>query len=382
MLQTLLVLSNILALGFAITVTLFASNSSGPFHRNGSLDAAQVTKHVHFIQCRYHRTRREDHLCRFHYGFAKRSRGHLELFQGGYAGTPVGELRFGGQPYLAIFDTAALFSTVDPSAYVPEASPTAEHIEQPYVNTLPDGPMSQLPRWRDVAYVGGIEARVTVSRAQHRIFDPAVTPAMGVCAMSRADGSSGGPRSVIQELVSARLLDRPVFAISLSNSQAEAGGGILLLGSYRSGLRFVPLDRSPRYTGLWAFSAWIHGIHSTMILDSGSSFIILPIELARTLFHRLWLTVEQHGSTLMASYPCAHPPVFPIATAFRTIILSRESLRFGSDKDGICALSIIGAEQAHTTLGLPFFRSAYVAFDLHGSVPRGNLPGRIGIGYP
>ncbi|KAL9939473.1 hypothetical protein V8E36_001290 [Tilletia maclaganii] len=190
---------------------------------------------------------------------------------------------------------------VDPRMYLPEASPTAQRIGQPRLFFLPNTGMSQVSRWRDITTVGGIETYTTFDRAEQRMFTPAQQDAMGICAMSRYHTSSGGVYSLIEVLSRNLLLDRPVFALSLSRPEQTASitehGGELSLGDHRTRLRYSPLEQDPHYAGLWAVSGTLNGIVSRMILASGSRFITLPVPLARLIFGRLGLMVEKYGSS-------------------------------------------------------------------------------------
>ncbi|KAL9933602.1 hypothetical protein V8E36_007778 [Tilletia maclaganii] len=105
-----------------------------------------------------------------------------------------------------------------------------------------------------------------------------------------------------------------------------------------------------------------------MILDTGSSFIVLPLHMARDLFSRLGLQTEEYGTSLTAIYPCRYYPSIRIRTSQSHIALHPSSMRFGAEFNGWCKLSVIGANQEHVTLGRPFFESAYTIIDLSGRV--------------
>ncbi|KAL9935597.1 hypothetical protein V8E36_005174 [Tilletia maclaganii] len=109
--------------------------------------------------------------------------------------------------------------------------------------------------------------------------------------------------------------------------------------------------------------------HSTELqcsLHAGSAFIILPIQLARTLFSKLNLWTEELGTSLLARYPCARYPSISIRFGRRALILRPSSLQFGAEHEGWCTLSIIGEHQEQITLGRPFFENAYTVIDMNG----------------
>ncbi|KAL9935184.1 hypothetical protein V8E36_006260 [Tilletia maclaganii] len=266
---------------------------------------------------------------------------------------------------------------VDPRAYNPQASPTAQRIGQVRLSDVSIMGMSQVSRWYDVTSVGNIEAMATFDRAEQAMFNPEQTDAMGICAMSRA------PSSLMGVLSQGVILDAPVFGLSLSRIGRTADtGGTLSLGWCRRGLRYVPLEQAARYAGLWAIRGDLNGIPWRMILASGSPVIILPIWMVRLIFDDLDVVVQQWDTILIAKYNCARPPVFRFRFRLNFVIISGDSVRFSFDPAGLCISSIIGEAQTDITLGLPFFRSAYVAFDLSGRATRFDPLGRVGIGIP
>ncbi|KAL9933140.1 hypothetical protein V8E36_007858 [Tilletia maclaganii] len=385
MLQVILLLS-VAVLGSSIIVPLRIGNETDFFHPNGTLDAANVRHHIHYIQCHCQQSRTARSLCRFDASLRKRRIESIELFSAYHAATPIGELKVGGQELNVIFDTIVPVTIVDPRAYLPEASLTAQSVEQARWSVLPIMGMSQVSRWRDVTSVGGINTMTTFDRSEQHLITPAQPAAMGICAMSRHHTSFGGPYTLIEVLSQHQLRNKPVFALSFfrleQTTLTTEHGGLLSLGLHRRGLRFLPLEQDLRYAGLWAISGHLNGIYSRMILASGSPFIVLPVTFARQIFDRPGLVIEQYGSTLIAKYACAHPPLFHITFRAISITLSSDSVRFGAVEAGHCISSIIGAEQDDITLGLPFFRSAYVAFDLSGRAGGSGPPGRVGIGLP
>ncbi|KAL9937562.1 hypothetical protein V8E36_003971 [Tilletia maclaganii] len=105
-----------------------------------------------------------------------------------------------------------------------------------------------------------------------------------------------------------------------------------------------------------------------MILDTGSAFIVLPLQMAQRLFSRLNLRTEASESSLIALYRCTNHPSIKITIDQISIVLQPSSMQFGADFNGWCTLSVIGAEQEDVTLGRPFFENAYTVVDIRGHV--------------
>ncbi|KAL9935155.1 hypothetical protein V8E36_006231 [Tilletia maclaganii] len=376
-----ILLLSVAVLASPITVPLKIANETGYFFPNGTLDAENIRHHIRYIQCHCQQSRTAKSLCRFDAPLRKRAVESIGLSSEHAEATPVGELRVGGQAINVFFDTIVPVTIVDPRAYNPQDSPTAQRIGQTRLSDVPIMGESQVSRWLDVTSVGNIETMMTFDRAEQDMFNPAQTDARGICAMSR------GGLSLIEVLRRNSLLDRPVFAFSLipfgpNAANAANHRGTLFLGSHRRGLRFVAVEQHPTYARLLAINGLFNGIPSRMILASGSPLIILPIDWARSVFNTLNMVVEDRGTTVFAKYTCTETPIFRILSRFASITLSRDSVRFGRDPAGLCISSIVGEEQNDIILGLPFFRSAYVAFDLERQLSQSGPPGRVGIGGP
>ena len=119
MLRVILLLS-VAVLGFSITVPLRIANETDFFYPNGTLDAARVRHHIHYVQCHYQQSRTARSLCRFDAPSRKRSASSIGLFSAYHSATPVGELRIGGQAFNVIFDTVRLLwsqGDICPDAY-------------------------------------------------------------------------------------------------------------------------------------------------------------------------------------------------------------------------------------------------------------------------
>ncbi|KAL9939472.1 hypothetical protein V8E36_001289 [Tilletia maclaganii] len=91
--------------GSSITVPLKIANETVYFYPNGTLDAAKVKHHIHYVQCLRQHARIEHSLACFDASFWKRGFESIKLFSAYHAATPVGELRIGGQAINVIFDT-------------------------------------------------------------------------------------------------------------------------------------------------------------------------------------------------------------------------------------------------------------------------------------
>ncbi|KAL9935588.1 hypothetical protein V8E36_005165 [Tilletia maclaganii] len=362
----------------SLTISLQQANYSVFFHPNGSLDAVRFAGHTRYIRFSYCLTQQQSHPCRQELlPLYRRESGQLPFREGALGAAPTLTIAVGGQSLSAIFDTAAVMSIIDPVSYSPQQSSTAHDLRFQYTTQLADGRTADMVRWKDQISIAGLNVLATVDRSEERIFNPSVSAAGGILAFSKHGPTCQSPVPLIYVMQQAQQLDRPIFAFSLPRSQYFGGpleaGGKLTIGELERGrgleaLRYSPVVAELRFRYLWATPGKINNHPGVMILHTGSAFIILPIQLARTLFYELNLWTEELGTSLLARYPCARYPSVSIRLGRRTLLLRPGSLQFGVEHQGWCTLSIIGEHQEQITLGRPFFENAYTMIDLNGWV--------------
>ncbi|KAL9931284.1 hypothetical protein V8E36_009891 [Tilletia maclaganii] len=276
----------------------------------------------------------------------------------------------------SFFQTARV-SIIDPAHYSPERSSTAHNLQVHHRVLLADGRMTEMVRWEDLISIAGLNALATFDRSEQPIFYPSESAAGGMLAFSKHGPTCENPLPPIYVMQQEQHLDRPVFSFSLPRSQHFGGpleaDGKLTIGEYDRGRRFEALRYSPvepeeDFKYLWATRGKLNDHPGIMILNTGAAFIMLPMQLARTLFDELDLWTEEIGSSLFARYPCAGWPSINVKIGGCTIVLRPGSLQFGPERAGWCRLSIIGEDQEQITLGRPFFENAYTVIDLRGWV--------------
>ncbi|KAL9933885.1 hypothetical protein V8E36_006967 [Tilletia maclaganii] len=196
-------------------------------------------------------------------------------------------------------------------------------------------------------------------------------------SFSRHHDVSPNPVPPIYKMQQRLLLDRSLFAFSLPRAahfeEYPETEGKLTIGAIdysacNEALRYNQVILSARYQDLWVVRGMVNRVRSRMILDTGSSFIVLPLSMARVVFTGLGLRTEEYGTSLIAWYLCRHYPFINIRTSRSSIVLHPSSMKFGFERDGWCLLNVIGADQEDVTLGRPFFENAYTVIDLAGRV--------------
>ncbi|KAL9935973.1 hypothetical protein V8E36_004815 [Tilletia maclaganii] len=362
----------------SFTIPLQQANHSVFFQPNGSLDAIRFAGHTRYIRHMHCLAQQKNRLCEHEtLPLRRQESGQLSIHGGAFGAAPTMTIAVGGQTLPVIFDTTALVSVVDPVHYLPERSSSAHHLQLRHLVRLVDGRTAEMIRWKDLISIAGLNAFATFDRSEQRIFDPSISAAGGVLAFSKHDATCQNPTPIIYVLQQELRLDRPIFSFSLPRYQYFGGpleaDGKLTIGDFdrdrgrrNQALRYFPFEPGPRYRNLWATRGKINNHSGVMILNTVSAFIILPIQLARTLFAELNLRTEEVRGSLLARYPCASYLYIDLRIGEKPMFLRRSSLQFGDQHEGQCTLSIIGDYQEEITLGRPFFESVYTVIDLSG----------------
>ncbi|KAL9940876.1 hypothetical protein V8E36_000364 [Tilletia maclaganii] len=367
-------------LSLSATIPLRQTNASAWLHPNGTLNHMSLDFQIHHIQHRYCLAQQNHHLCR--QGFSslyKRRTGQVSMNTRILGGAPTIPISIGGQALTVGFDTVALLSVVGPPRYLPEQSPSVEYVGPDYFVNLPDGRASRMARLNDIVSIDGLTVRSTFVLSEERLFRHSAPAVDGTLSFARCDLRSYIPASPIYEMRQGELLARAVFSFSFPRAghfelPFQADGkltiGAIEPSAYGGVIRYSHIESAPRYQNLWASHGSINGQESVMIFDTGSPFILVPKVLARVLFSRLNLWVEDFENSLIAKQWCASVPltVITIKIGFRNTILLPSSLILSAENNGWCTLSVIGAEQEDITLGRPFFENVYTIMDLNGRV--------------
>ncbi|KAL9934502.1 hypothetical protein V8E36_006958 [Tilletia maclaganii] len=363
------------AFGVSEIIALHQVNTSVLLYPNGTLDYAKVKSQIRHIQHRHCLAQQKHHSCRWMFpSLYKRHHSQEAMEQSGLAGAPTIQVYIGDQALMLMFDTTAMHTLIEPARYVSGRSTSAENLGYRYFALSPSGRVSEAACWRDTMSIASLSVRSTFFQGQHHILDPSSTAADGVVSFSRHHLLSQNPAPPIYEMHHALLLDRSLFAFSLPHAARRLPtDGFLTLGAidrtaFTGSLRYSPVEWQARYQNLWAVRGKLNGRERVMIFDTSSPFIVLPIQLARAVFNEQYVEPVLSQGVLFGRYFCRRDPSIRIRIGRASVLIHPISLQFGAEDNGLCALSVVGAEQEDITLGRPFFENAYTVMDLSGRV--------------
>ncbi|KAL9938054.1 hypothetical protein V8E36_002677 [Tilletia maclaganii] len=223
---------------------------------------------------------------------------------------------------------------------------------------------------RDQVVIDGMSGvDVTFGLANQPLFS-STSQAQAICGMSMPGAGNVGNLPIFYEMMAQGAVSEPIYAMRIS----RRGPGAVYLGGYDAELVWGQVSWMPSTSteGRWIFPGKVQGISTIFCLDSAARFIVMPYNLAEEVFSRLGLDTRTHlhdrlGIVLVASYLCEDPPIFELQIAGRVIRLSLEALNVGVDPvNGRCHLSAYGSPtlEHQVALGIPFFESIFVIFDV------------------
>ncbi|KAL9933874.1 hypothetical protein V8E36_007532 [Tilletia maclaganii] len=363
------------ALGVSEKIALHQVNTSALLYPNGTLDYAKVKSQIRHIQHRHCLAQQKHHSCRRMFpSLYKRYHSQEAMEQSGLAGAPTIPVNIGNQALMLMFDTTAMHTLIEPARYISGRSPSAVYLGPRYFTLSPSDRVSEAACWRDIMSIARLSVQSTFFQGQHHILDPSSTAADGVVSFSRHHLLSQNPAPPIYEMHQDLLLDRPLFAFSLPHAARRLlTDGVLTLGAidrnaFTGSLRYSPVEWQARYQNFWAVRGKLNGRERVMIFDTGSPFIILPIQLARAVFEEQYVQSLLSQGVLFGRYFCRRDPSIRIQIGRASVPIHPISLQVGDEDNGWCDLSVVGAEQEDITLGRPFFENAYTVMDLTGRV--------------
>ncbi|KAF2840841.1 acid protease, partial [Patellaria atrata CBS 101060] len=239
----------------------------------------------------------------------------------------------------------------------------------------------------DTAHFAGFSTPMIFGLASNVSSDFLRYPMDGILALARPDTLTSGDihPTVIDSLRESNLISNKVFGIHLSRHADGENDGELNFGApnqdrYDNDLTYIPAITDDR--GFWQIALDAAGVDGTMlhlpsrtiILDTGTSFILTPHEDAASL-HSLIPFSTSDGETF--KIPCRSTQTVHFVLGGRTFNISH--LDYVGRSDGLegdmCYSNIIGRTtfgDAQWLVGDVFFKNVYTIFDYDEA--------RIGLG--
>ncbi|KAF2002698.1 acid protease [Amniculicola lignicola CBS 123094] len=205
-------------------------------------------------------------------------------------------------------------------------------------------------------------------------------PMDGILGIGRGDTSPGTIESpqVMDVLKTSNAIGAKLYGIHLSRAKDGLNDGELNLGEpnterYDGDLNF--LKTVPNTNGFWEIEVEDAGVEGSMlgvsgrtaILDSGTSFILMP-ELDAVALHKLIPGYTQNGETF--TIPCTTKTALVLAFNSQKYTILPTDYIGGTVSNGNCGSNIIGRRtfgEKQWLVGDVFLKNVYSVFDFENS---------------
>ncbi|KDN51399.1 acid protease [Tilletiaria anomala UBC 951] len=330
--------------------------------RHGRVNYPGLHKEIAYLKYKYHKSlenykrnnqgeahpfdRRSEHAARGSGAVSLQDVSNQELW--------VGAASFGGQSIQFDFDTGSAGTICNAGAYSPGSS--ARNTGTTFHDSYGDGTTASGEVYTDILSIGGLNADgATIGLATQQFVSD---PDQGIAGMGFPSLASFQQRTpLFYSLINAGVLDEHAFIFRLST-----GDSTLTLGQTDSKVNFTPVT----HAAYWSISGAINGKSINGIIDSGTTLIVAPTNEAQSLFDSLGLQSSSSSGQLTATYDCSKPPSVIFTFSGASIRLGKYTA-YGTDDNGNCVLSIVGADigSAGWIIGDPLFLSSgEVVFDV------------------
>lgn len=286
-------------------------------------------------------------------------------------GAWTGEIEIGSpaQTRWVMFDTGSADLVLNQGAYNHEDSRTSKDLHKTFSNNYLSGSASGSV-YTDQVSMGSIKAKGVAIAA-----DDSVLPTMDG---DRMDGILGLGFPIISGLAMSGISE-PTFiaAAREQNSMSKNlfqmtlrmnGGSTLHVGKIESsevqgGLGWVNVNEAD---GHWKTDVEINGKKTTGIVDSGTTFVVAPIDQFKEIMggiDKLSIKRSDNGE-YSGYYKCDDPPVVKFKLAGKETVMDQDSMFLSQDGDQ-CQISIVSADGFNDWIyGALFMATASVVFDV------------------
>ncbi|KAF2262299.1 acid protease [Lojkania enalia] len=232
----------------------------------------------------------------------------------------------------------------------------------------------------DTIHISTMSPTLTFGLATNVSSEFSSYPMDGILGIGRGDNTDGTIESptIMDVLSTSGSIKSKLYAIHLSRSKDGLNDGELNLGEinkdrFNGELNYVPTI--PNDTGFWEVGIDDIGVDGTMtgindrtaILDSGTSFILMP-EGDAVSVHELIPGYTQSGETF--TVPCSTTKVVQIAFGGQRYNISTADYIGGELGNGKCKSNIIGRQtfgEKEWLVGDVFLKNVYSVFDFDNS---------------
>ncbi|KAG2220451.1 hypothetical protein INT45_004193 [Circinella minor] len=256
--------------------------------------------------------------------------------------------------------------------YNPYASISYTHTLGSWTITYGDGSTAGGHVGYDTVNLGGFNIkRQTLQLASYRsqVFEDC--PTDGILGLGfNSIATIPHVVSPMENLIRQQLINQPIFSVYYGKA-SEGGGGELLFGDYNpkhiaGNLTTIPIDKSEGFWGVNVESISTgnetFGKNLTAIVDTGTTLLILPDDIAQTVAKKYNATDNGNGTfKITCDKSKLEPLVFTIANT--KFMVPPDSLIY-VEQDKSCTAGFAYAGMPFTIIGGAFIKNHYIIFNV------------------
>ena len=213
-----------------------------------------------------------------------------------------GEIMIGGQKTPVDFDTGSADLIVNPGAYDPSKSESSVDTHKNFHASYGDNTEGSGREYHDTVKLGDVTAKnVSVGRTDGQFLNPKTHAGIqGIVGLSFPSISvfrhnDHNAKSLNEVLGQSDAISHNVFQFTLK----QGDGSQLHIGDVdeskiKDNIVYVDVQRD---LGFWVTDAKISGVDIRVVIDSGTSMVVAPVEELKKVFHEIgnMKTISKNG---------------------------------------------------------------------------------------
>lgn len=284
-----------------------------------------------------------------------------------------GEIMIGGQKVPVDFDTGSADLIVNPGAYDPNKSDSSVDTHKNFHAAYGDKTEGRGREYRDTVKLGDATAKkVSVGRTNDQFLNPKTHAGIqGIVGLSFPSISvfrknDDNAKSLNEVLGQSDAISHNVYQFTLK----QGDGSQLHIGDVdeskiKNYIVYVDVQRD---LGFWVTDAKISGLDIRVVIDSGTSMIVGPVEELKKVFHEIgdMETISKNGM-VYGAYDCDRDLGVTFNIAGKKMRIPKKLQKFGKTGDGRCILSLVGLDKTplHAwVIGDTLFQGNTIVFDV------------------
>lgn len=278
----------------------------------------------------------------------------------------AGEIQFGNSKFKVDFDTGSADTLVNPGAYEPHKSSSSKRTSDEFETSYADNTRAFGNIYTDNMVFGGLKAKnVAIGMSKSKFSDDGESAGIAGLSFPSVQAFPKKYDPIFVSLMHQKAVSQPVFQFTL-----KAGTGSTL---HLGGIDYSKVKDKINYVnvnpedGFWVTEGSVQGVKSKLVVDTGTTLIIGPMDQVREVISKLPGVLPHYTfDSIQATFDCSRPPTVDFEINGKKYTLGKQQASFGTSF-GRCVLSIMGQKGLPMNawiLGDVFLQGVSVVFDM------------------